>query len=31
LPWGLVARKDLSAVYGDIGVIFPENEPEQGR
>lgn len=31
LPKGQVADKDLSVWFGDIGVIFPEEEPEQGR
>ena len=31
MPWGQVAREDQSAIFGDIGVIFPEMEPEQGK
>lgn len=31
LPRSQVADKDLSLWFGDIGVIFPEQEPEQGK
>lgn len=31
IPKDRVAEKDLSASFGDIGVIFPEQEPEQGK
>lgn len=31
LPKNLVAENDLSASFGDIGIIFPEKEPQQGQ
>ena len=31
MPKSQVAEKDLSASNGDIGLIFPEDEPEQGQ
>lgn len=31
MPRSQVADKDLSDFRGDIGLIFPEDEPEQGR
>ncbi len=31
MPRGQVSENDLSQIFGNIGVIFPEKEPEQGK